>query len=72
MSEIVDRISEISDAGFRFTGRRRPSISGFGTPASFVADAGVRRIAHFGKLISGFGLRVSVFGGNMFPTTGNE
>lgn len=72
MPEIIDRISEISDAGFRFTGRRRPSISGFGTLASFVADAGVRCIAHFRKLISGFGLRVSVFGGNMFPTIGNE
>lgn len=72
MSEIVDRISEISDAGFRFTGRGRPCVSGFGTPASFVADVGVRCIAHYRKLISGFGLRASVFGGNMFPTIGNE
>ena len=72
MSEIVDRISKISDVGFRFTGRGRPCISSFGTPASSVADAGVRWIAHFGKLISGFWLRMSVFGGNMFPTIGNE
>lgn len=72
MFEKVDRIGKISDAGFRFTGRGRPRISGFGTPASFVADAGVLCIAHFGKLISGFGLRLSVFGGNMFPTIGNE
>ena len=42
MFEIVDRISKISDAGFRFTGRGRPCISGFGTPASSVADADVR------------------------------
>lgn len=72
MSEIVDRIRKILDAGFRFTGRGRPRISGFGTPASSVADTHVRCIAHFGKLISGFGLLVSVFGGNMFPTIGNE
>lgn len=72
MFEFVDKIVGISDAGFRFTGRRRPRISGFGTPASSVADTGVRRIAHFGKLISGYGLHVSIFGGNMFPTTGNE
>ena len=72
MPEIVDRIMKISDAGFRFTGRGRPRISSFGTPASSLADASVRCIAHFGKLISGFGLRVSVLGGNMFPTIGNE
>lgn len=72
MFEKVDRIGKISDADFRFTGRGRPCISGFGTRASSVADARVRQIAHFGKLISGFGLHVSVFGGNMFPTIGNE
>ena len=72
MPEIVDRIGRISDAGFRFTGRGRPRISGFGTTASPVADTGVRWMASFGKPISGCGLRLSVFGGNMFPTTGNE
>ncbi len=72
MFEKVDKIGKISDADFRFTGRGRPCISGFGTRASSVADARVRQIAHFGKFISVFRLRVSVFGGNMFPTIGNE